>query len=234
MVQGVGATRARKRKRKPKAPRSPTMLWRNKKDRARTKHPDVMRRFAQSAVNEVWRRIPLCIRLIIAHFAIPNVRLVNVDCPEVEAEELDQGFTDVEGRAGHDSTLVTLNVAYFKATKTDRPRMVWVLAHEYAHIYLGQMMWLAWEGFMREGRSRKGVGHRSPSRLAALDDDAVAEAIRCHERKLPKKKGPRLDECMADRIAEAWRFGFEHDLYLDENLRTEFADWDSRGRPRTW
>jgi len=227
--QGTAATWAQRSTRRPKAPRPPTVRWRNKRDKARAKQPDVMNRFAQNAVNEVWHRLPLCVRLLLARF-MEKVYIAHVSRPE--EDDPDDGFclrlTDIEGRVFGDDMFLILNLAYFESTKKDRPRMLWVIAHELAHVYLAHMRRLAYLGFRSQQEKRLKAGQTFKQGFTDVDDDDLADAIIGH----PKQEESSLNERLADNIAITWGFDVEVVLYDLIGLEVEKAEKKSATKPR--
>lgn len=231
--EAVAVLPRRRSKRKPKSPRAPTVRWRSKKAEARAKRPDVTKRFAQGVVNEVWGRLPLCVRLILSRY-LEKVCIAHVSRPG--EDDPDDGFglqlTDIEGRVFGDDMYVLINLAYFKITKKDRPRMLWVIAHELAHVYLAHMRRLAYLGFRSQQEERRKSGRMFKQGFTNVDDEALAEAIRYHERLHPSKEKCPLEERMADNIAISWGFDAEVVLYDLIGLEAEKAEKKSATKPR--
>jgi len=221
-------------------PQPPRVQWVPKLGRARTKAPRQQKVFVQQVVNEVWYRLSLCVRQIIKIRLFERIDLVNVSA-KIDDEMLLYRYVcsgverleQVEGNVTHGGSLITLNIAWFERTDVGRGKLIWVTAHEFAHVYTGTMQALAWKGFVEQVSDPSRMDILSRSLTLSRTDKIVAESLRWHER---TERNPRrerdLEEEMADHTALAWGFGYErycYDLALQRHiLRVATTLWRRR------
>lgn len=213
-----------------KLPKAPKAEWASSAHRERIVDPKKTKAFVQDALNEAWDRIPPCAKMILTYCDLDVLHLVNgADSYEESEDKPPIECSSRYGRVIISGTKVFINVACFDQTDVGRVDLMWVIAHEFAHMFMGVMQ--MWAYFGLEAIVEGGHESRALKSYPLIADSALMAVILQGTINFgfPSAfSGDGYREYMADTYALVWGFKPATVKYYDQDCR----EVSSRSWPR--